>query len=87
MDKIGSACDRGALARMRADLPPANTERWVASRKAAVVAAVDAGAISETEVCARYGLSEEELNLWRDSVARHGAAALLVTKLQHFRNA
>ncbi|QIE54816.1 DUF1153 domain-containing protein [Pikeienuella piscinae] len=72
--------------RMRKDLPPPNVTRWVASRKAAVVAAVDSGAITEDEVCARYDLSAEELALWRDSFAKHGPHALLVTKLKHFRN-
>ncbi len=78
--------DEKQLQQMRADLPPADTRRWVASRKAAVVAAVEAGAITETEVMRRYDLSLEELNLWRDSLSRHGPNALLVTKLQHFRN-
>lgn len=78
--------DRKMLERIRKELPPSNTSRWVASRKAAVVAAVDSGAITEDEVCARYDLSAEELSLWRDSFARHGPHALLVTKLKHFRN-
>ncbi|MFV0473616.1 MAG: DUF1153 domain-containing protein [Pikeienuella sp.] len=89
MGKIVSFAERRATRAhvlMRAGLPPAKTTRWVASRKAAVVEAVDAGAISEAEVCALYGLSGEELNLWRAAFARHGAPALLVTKLQHFRN-
>lgn len=34
---------------LRAGLPPANTTRWVASRKAAVVAAVNAGVINRSE--------------------------------------
>lgn len=78
--------DERLLRRMREDLPPPRTQRWVASRKAAVVAAVDAGAISAAAVCTRYDLSEEELEEWRRSMEQHGPAALLVTKLQHFRN-
>lgn len=78
--------DERQLRQMRDDLPPPDTRRWVASRKAAVVAAVEAGAISEVEAMKRYDLSVEELNLWRESITRHGPAALLVTKLQHFRN-
>ena len=35
----------------RSDLPPANTQRWVARRKATVVAAVDYGLIEPTEAC------------------------------------
>lgn len=74
------------LEQARADLPPVDTVRWVASRKAAIVKAVDMGAISEDEVCRRYRLSVEELTHWRDSLAEHGKGALLVTKLKHFRN-
>mgnify|MGYP001283424839 CR=1 FL=1 len=78
--------DERELQRLREGLPPRNTTRWVASRKAAVVAAVEAGAISEAEALRRYELSAEELELWRESFNRHGTPALLVTKLKHFRN-
>ena len=44
---------------MRADLPPADTRRWVASRKAVVVRAVAAGLITQEIAQATYGLSEE----------------------------
>ena len=46
----------------RADLPAATTRRWVASRKAAVVQAVDAGLITTQEAVATWSLSEEELD-------------------------
>jgi hypothetical protein len=69
----------------RSDLPPANTKRWVARRKAVVVAAVDFGLIEPTEACALYRLSEEELELWRAAVRKHGAAALRVTAIQKYR--
>jgi hypothetical protein len=46
------------------DLPPLNTIRWVASRKAQVVAGVHAGALSITEACRRYRLSPEEFLEW-----------------------
>ena len=54
----------------RADLPPPDTRRWVASRKAVVVKAVVYGLISEKEALERYALSEEEFNLWRSAVER-----------------
>lgn len=69
----------------RSDLPPTNTKRWVARRKATVVAAVDNGLISAEEACEMYRLSEEELGLWREAVRLHGAAALRVTALQRYR--
>jgi len=69
----------------RSDLPPSNTQRWVARRKAAVVAAVDHGLIDPEEACQMYRLSAEELELWREAVRRYGAAALRVTALQKYR--
>lgn len=69
----------------RADLPPPDTERWVASRKAAVVKAVASGLITAEEACRRYGLSEEELDSWRLAVARHGEQALRATAVQKYR--
>lgn len=69
----------------RADLPPADTRRWVASRKAIVVKAVISGLITQAEALERYSLSEEEFTLLRDAVARHGDKALRVTTLQKYR--
>jgi Protein of unknown function (DUF1153) len=69
----------------RADLPPADTRRWVASRKAVVVRAVQYGLIPESEALERYALSEEEFGLWRDTVATHGEKALKVTAIQKYR--
>jgi Protein of unknown function (DUF1153) len=69
----------------RADLPPADTRRWVASRKAVVVRAVQYGLITESDALERYALSEEEFALWRDAVATHGEKALKVTAIQKYR--
>ncbi|NRB04900.1 MAG: DUF1153 domain-containing protein, partial [Rhodobacteraceae bacterium] len=48
----------------QADLPPASTRRWVASRKAAVVRGVAFGLLARDEALDRYGLSEEEFASW-----------------------
>lgn len=69
----------------RADLPPATTRRWVASRKAVVVRAVEHGLLGRDDALARYGLSEEEFQSWQRAVAVHGAEALKVTSLQKYR--
>jgi len=69
----------------RADLPPAETRRWVASRKAAVVRAVAHGLITAGEACKRYGLSEEEFNSWCRAMAAHGEQALRTTALKNYR--
>ena len=69
----------------RADLPPVDTQRWVASRKATVVKAVASGLISRDEAKARYALSEEELSGWENAIRQHGKEALKATTLQRFR--
>ena len=69
----------------RADLPPADTRRWVASRKAVVVKAVIYGLIPESEALERYALSEEEFSLWCQAIAEHGEKALRVTTIQKYR--
>ena len=69
----------------RADLPPAETRRWVASRKARVVKAVAHGLMPLKEALDRYHLSEEEFGLWREAVARHGEKGLKVTAIQKYR--
>jgi hypothetical protein len=69
----------------RASLPDPDTRRWVASRKAAVVNAVDHGLLTAEEACATWSISEEELDGWRTAASRHGIAALKATALQRFR--
>ena len=68
-----------------ADLPAPDTRRWVASRKAAVVAAIRHGILTEEGACARYGLSPEELESWRAALDAHGVGALRATRLQLYR--
>jgi hypothetical protein len=67
-----------------APLPPPNTVRWVARRKAAVVAAVRAGKITYEEACSYYQLSEEFLG-WQHAFESHGLQGLSVTRLQGYR--
>jgi len=52
----GAASTRGHV-----ELPPSDTKRWSSRRKAAVVVATRAGALTRTEACQRYMLSDEEL--------------------------
>jgi ribosomal protein S19E (S16A) len=70
----------------RADLPSPTTRRWVASRKAAIVRAVQYGLIEPEEACDAYGLSVEELNAWTQAVSQHGERALKATAVQEFRD-
>jgi hypothetical protein len=68
-----------------ADLPARETRRWVASRKAIVIRAVDAGLLTREAALERYDLSEEEFDLWQKAVKRYGLNALKVTALQKYR--
>lgn len=69
----------------RADLPVANTRRWVASRKAKVVRGVLYGLISQSDALRLYALSEEEFKSWVAAVAEHGEDALKSTTLKKYR--
>lgn len=68
-----------------ADLPPRETKRWVASRKAIVIRAVETGLLSRKSAMERYALSEEEFQLWQDAINKHGVDGLKVTALQKRR--
>lgn len=69
------------------DLPPPETQRWVARRKAQIVAAVRSGVLGQEDACRRYNISPEEFASWERALDRHGPRALRVTKLQEFRQA
>ncbi|MGY9046773.1 hypothetical protein P775_19390 [Puniceibacterium antarcticum] len=69
----------------RADLPPPETKRWVASRKATVVRAVLYGLLTQDQALERYNLSEDELHAWVKAVATFGEDALKATTLQKYR--
>ena len=68
-----------------ADLPPVDTRRWVASRKAAVVRAVAHGLIDTQEALEAYGLSEDEFLSWVRAIADYGEEALKTTTIQKYR--
>jgi transposase-like protein len=63
-------------------LPPPNTRRWVARRKAAVVAAVSSGMITVEDACRRYQMSEEEFFAWRRAFEHSGLLGLRATCVQ-----
>jgi hypothetical protein len=66
-----------------ADLPAADTKRWVPRRKAEVVAAVRGGLLSLEDACERYALTVEEFLSWQRNVERYGLAGLRATHPQH----
>lgn len=68
------------------NLPRQGETRWVARRKAEVVAAVDGGLISLEEALERYQLSLEEFSGWRRSLERAGIPGLRITQAQRYRD-
>lgn len=83
----GSVALRGGSADPFAGLPPADTKRWVVSRKAQVVRAVEDGVITLEQACERYSLSHEEFGNWRELIKAHGTRALRATRVQDYRRA
>lgn len=67
------------------DLPPPETKRWVARRKAEVVAAVRAQLLTLEDACKRYNLSMEEFTCWEAAIDKYGLGGLRVTRIQDFR--
>lgn len=67
------------------DLPPPDTMRWMARRKAQVVAAVRAGVLSLEDACRRYNLSVEEFQAWEQALSKHGLRGLRTTRIAAYR--
>jgi len=67
-------------------LPSPKTRRWVIRRKAELVCAVEGRLLTREEAIARYNISEDEFETWRQSVERHGLLGLRSTRLQHYRD-
>jgi hypothetical protein len=67
-------------------LPEPGTTRWVAGRKAKVVAAVRSGILTEGEACERYRLSQEEFESWTHLLDQHGLRGLRATRIQDYRS-
>jgi len=66
-------------------LPPPNTQRWVKSRKLAVIKAIESGVITDEQACLRYNLSQEELDSWKRALNRFGPGALRTTHINRYR--
>src|SRR5687767_6635879 len=67
------------------NLPSPDTQRWVASRKAIIVAAVRGGLLSMSDACARYRLTTEEFLSWQTQVDQNGLQGLRTTRIQEYR--
>ena len=67
------------------DLPPPHTKRWVSSRKAQIVAAINGKLLSVEDACETYALSAEELISWQEALRHQGMAGLKITKSRRVR--
>jgi hypothetical protein len=61
------------------------TTRWVASRKASLVHAINEGLLTLEEAGGRYSLSLEELLVWQERLGRHGPRGLHASHLRTSR--
>jgi transposase-like protein len=68
------------------NLPAANTRRWVARKKAQIVAAVRGGLLSLGEACERYGLTPEEFLNWQSALEHFGLGGLRATDTREHRH-
>lgn len=66
-------------------LPPPTTQRWVKSRKLAVIKAIEKGVLTDEQACQRYSLTAEELESWKAALTKHGPGALRTTHLNRYR--
>lgn len=69
----------------KTSLPPADTKRWVKSRKLAVIQAIEDGDLTDEAACQRYDISPEELESWKRLTRRYGPQALRTTHLKEYR--
>ena len=72
--------------RISQPLPPPETKRWVAARKAQVVRAVQNGLLSIDDACRTYSLSLEEFLSWERLFSHHGHRGLRTTRIREYRD-
>ena len=66
-------------------LPKPGIRRWVARRKAELVAAVEGKLLSLNELLRRYRISPGEYESWREAAAKYGMGGLRTTRAQDYR--
>jgi len=60
----------------RSTLPSPKNARWVARRKAEILAAIKGGLLTASEACEQYRLSPEELDAWKEAERSFGLTGL-----------
>ena len=85
MQKLPIVRDLQGIVITPVDLPPPNTVRWTANRKAIVVRAVRGGLVPMQEVLDRYHMTEKEFVIWERGLQDDGDVGLKVTHFQKRR--
>src|SRR3954465_3467114 len=75
-----TAMPHNGVALSEISLPPADTQRWVAQRKAQVVEAIQSGQLTLDEAWRRYRLSVEEFGPGKRALFRAGVRGLHVAR-------
>ena len=65
---------------------PSHNQRWTPLRKAKIIVAIRGGLISADEVCQRYKVALEELEIWQREFDRNGIKGLRVTRIKPRRS-
>ena len=68
------------------DLPSSHNQRWTPLRKAKIIVAIRGGLISADEMCQRYKVTLEELEIWQRGFDRSGINGLRVTRIKRSRS-
>lgn len=67
------------------DYGPPPGKRWSAYRKTRLLNAIDAGVVRIEDACARYDLSFDEVNEWRDRFYQAGTDGMKASCKRHRR--
>ena len=69
------------------NLPQPGRIRWVAQRKAELIAAVSGGLLTMDDACLRYAISTEEFTDWERRYVQRGLGGLRVSVRDHANEA
>lgn len=60
--------------------------KWVASRKARLIRAIEDGEMTDLDAYIAYGITKPELDEWREKYTKFGLRGLRVTHVKKYRS-
>lgn len=60
--------------------------KWVASRKARLLHAIEDGEMTDMDAYIKYGVTGPELKEWREKYNKYGMRGLRVTQIKKYRS-